>query len=122
MNPDTGFITVMGELDRELYERFDLMVHAYEHNEPSSYSSLNLHISLLDENDNKPYFEQSHYLIKLREDRLHANTIVSERIKAIDKDVIVRKTSNFISIHVAVLSNIVTLNLSKVSKAGGLRH
>ena len=100
----------MGGLDRELYDGFDLMVHAYEHNEPSSYSSLNLHISLLDENDNKPYFEQRHYLIKLREDSLNVNTIVSEKVKAIDKDVNVRKTSNSISIHGVVLSNIVTLS------------
>ena len=85
----TGNVTVKGVLDREYYAKFTLQIEAYEADNVNSYTRINLNIKLLDENDNKPKFEKSHYTFELSQFELNPGIMISKDIRAYDEDVTV---------------------------------
>ena len=78
-----------GVLDREFYTKFTLQIEAFETQNKASYARINLDLKLIDENDNKPIFENDHYNFKLKEDEIIPERIISREIKAHDDDVTV---------------------------------
>lgn len=90
IHQETGSVIIKKSLDRETFVGFDLRIKAYEVVNPSSFATILLKISLIDENDNRPYFEQRFYLVRIMEDSIFANTIISTNIRAVDDDVTVR--------------------------------
>ena len=58
---------VQRPLDRELFEQYSLMIHAYDHGMPQKKSNqTQITIEILDENDNAPKFNQTEYSIQVR--------------------------------------------------------
>ncbi|XP_044003046.1 cadherin-89D isoform X2 [Aphidius gifuensis] len=52
----TGIITVTGKLDREICDRYNIIIIAYDNGKPRMSSSGNVAINVLDTNDNPPVF------------------------------------------------------------------
>lgn len=69
LDSETGELRVNKDdlLDRELFEFFNLTISAYNTENHGSSSNVNVIVRLDDVNDNTPEFEQSSYLINLRE-------------------------------------------------------
>ena len=86
IDKNTGVITVEGQLDREYYSEFKLRVKAYEVNEIHSFNTIDLRIKLIDVNDNFPMFEQQEYIVNVRQEQAHPQTIISDNIRAADDD------------------------------------
>ncbi|XP_030641031.1 cadherin EGF LAG seven-pass G-type receptor 3 [Chanos chanos] len=86
IDPRSGLITTRGVVDRETNERYTLQVEASDQGrEPGPRSaSVNVHITVLDENDNVPQFGQKRYVVAVREDvRPHSEIL---RVSASDAD------------------------------------
>ncbi|XP_063065516.1 cadherin EGF LAG seven-pass G-type receptor 3 [Engraulis encrasicolus] len=86
VDPRSGLITTRGVVDREANERYTLTVEASDHGrEPGPRSAtVNVHITVLDENDNVPQFSQKRYVVAVREDvRPHSEIL---RVSASDRD------------------------------------
>ncbi|KAK2841261.1 hypothetical protein Q7C36_012840 [Tachysurus vachellii] len=86
IDPRSGLITTRGIVDREINERYMLQVEANDQGrEPGPRSAtVNVHITVLDENDNVPQFSQKRYIVAVREDvRPHSEIL---RVSASDED------------------------------------
>uniref|UniRef100_A0A672KGB0 Cadherin EGF LAG seven-pass G-type receptor 3 n=1 Tax=Sinocyclocheilus grahami TaxID=75366 RepID=A0A672KGB0_SINGR len=86
IDPRSGLITTRGIVDREVNERYTLLVEASDQGrEPGPRSAtVNVHITVLDENDNVPQFSQKRYVVAVREDvRPHSEIL---RVSASDQD------------------------------------
>ena len=86
VDPRSGLITTRGVVDREANERYTLTVEASDQGrEPGPRSAtVNVHITVLDENDNVPQFSQKRYVVAVREDvRPHSEIL---RVSASDHD------------------------------------
>ncbi|KAF7695487.1 cadherin EGF LAG seven-pass G-type receptor 3 [Silurus meridionalis] len=86
IDPRSGLITTRGIVDREVNERYTLQVEANDQGrEPGPRSAtVNVHITVLDENDNVPQFSQKRYIVSVREDvRPHSEIL---RVSASDED------------------------------------
>lgn len=86
IDPRSGLITTRGIVDREVNERYTLQVEANDQGrEPGPRSAtVNVHITVLDENDNVPQFSQKRYIVAVREDvRPHSEIL---RVSATDED------------------------------------
>ncbi|TRY66866.1 hypothetical protein DNTS_033032, partial [Danionella cerebrum] len=86
IDPRSGLITTRGIVDREANERYTLLVEASDQGrEPGPRSAtVNVHITVLDENDNVPQFSQKRYVVAVREDvRPHSEIL---RVSATDQD------------------------------------
>ena len=66
INSTTGVLTTVRPLDREseLFSQF-LQVNATDSGDPQLFSIVNVHITILDLNDNPPAFNQTSYLINI---------------------------------------------------------
>ncbi|KAK7884626.1 hypothetical protein WMY93_027749 [Mugilogobius chulae] len=95
----SGLITTRGAVDRETSEHYTLEVEASDQGkEPSPRSStVKVHISVLDENDNVPQFSEKRYVVAVKEDvRPHSEIL---KVSATDRD----KDSNAV-VHYNIIS------------------
>uniref|UniRef100_A0A8C6SKB1 Cadherin, EGF LAG seven-pass G-type receptor 3 n=1 Tax=Neogobius melanostomus TaxID=47308 RepID=A0A8C6SKB1_9GOBI len=86
IDPRSGLITTRGAVDRETSEHYTLQVEASDQGkEPSPLSStVEVHISVLDENDNVPQFSEKRYVVAVKEDvRPHSEIL---KVSATDRD------------------------------------
>lgn len=56
-----GLLRVSGRLDRELRASYKLKVTARDRGEPPRSTQTEIHVKILDENDNSPVFDPKHY-------------------------------------------------------------
>ncbi|XP_048650555.1 cadherin EGF LAG seven-pass G-type receptor 3 isoform X2 [Marmota marmota marmota] len=82
----SGLISTSGRVDREHMESYELVVEASDQGqEPGPRSStVRVHITVLDENDNVPQFSEKRYVAQVRED-VRPHTVVL-RVTATDRD------------------------------------
>ncbi len=59
IDPDSGEVAMVGQLDRESVDRYHLTVHATDGGDPPFSSSTALVVEVLDANDNGPVFSES---------------------------------------------------------------
>ena len=82
----TGNVSALSSIDREEIESIEVMVTAMVPNNPSLIASAIVEITILDENDNTPTFENSIYLDdSLTEGSITTQTVILT-VKAIDQD------------------------------------
>ena len=60
-------LEVNGELDYETIPSYDLVINAYDGANPPKFGTMNLHIVIVDVNDNQPTFNQSRYFAQVAE-------------------------------------------------------
>ena len=54
INDSTGEITVAGVIDYEQYQEINFTIQAYDHGTPPKVADVELHVKILDQNDNSP--------------------------------------------------------------------
>ncbi|XP_061910438.1 cadherin EGF LAG seven-pass G-type receptor 3 isoform X1 [Entelurus aequoreus] len=99
IDPRSGLITTRGIVDRETSERYTLQVEASDQGkEPGPRSAtVEVFITVLDENDNVPQFSEKRYVVAVKEDvRPHTEIL---RVSATDRD----KDSNA-AVHYNIIS------------------
>lgn len=79
-----GIITAHVVIDRELFQYFRFKLTAFDHGSPPLSATTFIHISVMDQNDERPYFNQPSYTFNLREDKKPGEHI--GRVTATDKD------------------------------------
>ncbi|XP_068600336.1 cadherin EGF LAG seven-pass G-type receptor 3 [Brachionichthys hirsutus] len=99
IDPRSGLITTRGVVDRETNEHYTLQVEASDQGkEPAPRSAtVQVFITVLDENDNVPQFSEKRYVVAVKEDlRPHSDIL---RVSATDQD----KDSNA-AVHYNIIS------------------
>uniref|UniRef100_A0A8C5CQG2 FAT atypical cadherin 2 n=1 Tax=Gadus morhua TaxID=8049 RepID=A0A8C5CQG2_GADMO len=86
IQPKTGVILTLAELDREDKEEHTIEVIVSDHGSPALSSTATVIIRVLDQNDNRPKFTDKLFHITLPEQRAHANTQEVCRMVARDDD------------------------------------
>lgn len=82
----TGVLCTTGKLDREVYGSINISLEAFDHGEPQLKSLRNFTISVLDENDNAPRFNNSlPYITRYPENKTCKSPIIT--ISAEDADI-----------------------------------
>ena len=85
IDPDTGVVSVAVSLDRdERQEFYYLTVIAYNPNDPSQNDSAPLNITVLDINDNEPFFDREEYFGMVRENEPVGTSVLT--VLATDAD------------------------------------
>lgn len=69
IDPDTGYISVASQLDRETQSSYVLEIHARDNGLPVLSSFIMVNIEISDANDNPPLFSQSNYTAMVQEDK-----------------------------------------------------
>ena len=64
----TGKMSTNGTLDYESIQSYDVFIKAEDHGEPKLFSIVKMSIGIRDENDNPPLFQNSSYLLTIKED------------------------------------------------------
>ncbi|KAK1800276.1 hypothetical protein P4O66_000320 [Electrophorus voltai] len=77
-------LIVMGNLDRELKDSYDLNIKAMDGGSPSRHSSALLRVIITDANDNAPKFEKSSYEAEVSENSPVGHSVL--QVKANDSD------------------------------------
>ena len=70
INSSTGFLMLVGELDYENTHNYSFDVMVTDHGNPPLSSTANVLITVLDLNDNSPYFEQELYQLFVEENSI----------------------------------------------------
>ncbi|KAM8903146.1 protocadherin-16-like [Spinachia spinachia] len=83
INAQTGLITTSKWLDRELQEYYTLTVYAKDQGLPPNHAKATVRITVLDQNDNAPFFGRLYYRIEVPE---NLETLPLFTLKATDKD------------------------------------
>lgn len=78
MDTETGEIVVANKIDHETYKWLNFSVKATDSGYPSRSSFVDVFISVLDENDNNPYF-----LTTTKNFSIHENSQIGKRIGVI---------------------------------------
>ncbi|XP_078366665.1 protocadherin Fat 4-like [Oculina patagonica] len=85
INAQTGVITTVGKLDFEEQQNYTFYVVAMDQGVPPLNSStLHVNITLVDENDNNPKFEQAMYSVEIWENETIGGHVV--QVKATERD------------------------------------
>ncbi|XP_032666091.1 protein dachsous isoform X2 [Odontomachus brunneus] len=84
INPNTGWIGLVQNLDRETVDRLTLTVFASDNGYPAATANASVLVKVLDDNDNDPRFEKDFYGFKLLEN-LAPGTLVGS-VSATDPD------------------------------------
>ncbi|XP_033742919.1 LOW QUALITY PROTEIN: protocadherin Fat 1-like [Pecten maximus] len=84
LNPDTGSIYVLGELDFEATHQYILTIVARDHGVVPLSSSAYVTINVTDVNDNTPAFTQASYSVRVNESEKVASIVV--KVSASDAD------------------------------------
>uniref|UniRef100_A0A1A8RDR1 Protocadherin 1b n=2 Tax=Nothobranchius TaxID=28779 RepID=A0A1A8RDR1_9TELE len=77
-------LVVMGNLDREKKDSYDLNIRAVDGGNPQRASSALLRVTVTDQNDNQPKFERSHYEAELPENSPPGHSVL--QVRANDAD------------------------------------
>uniref|UniRef100_H3D608 Protocadherin 1 n=1 Tax=Tetraodon nigroviridis TaxID=99883 RepID=H3D608_TETNG len=77
-------LVVMGNLDREKKDSYDLNIRVVDGGRPARASSALLRVSVTDQNDNQPKFERSHYEAELTENSPQGYSVL--QVRANDAD------------------------------------
>ncbi|XP_041697235.2 protocadherin-1-like isoform X2 [Coregonus clupeaformis] len=77
-------LIVMGNLDREQKDSYDLNIRVVDGGTPPRASSALLRVTVTDQNDNAPKFERSHYEVELAENSPMGHSVL--QVKASDAD------------------------------------
>lgn len=85
INPQTGAITTIAPLDREIVSAYLLTVTAKDGGNPSLSDTTDIEISISDVNDNAPVFKVPLYQASIPEDALIGTSVV--QISASDQDI-----------------------------------
>ncbi|XP_059170799.1 protocadherin Fat 1-like isoform X3 [Physella acuta] len=80
----TGKLVVFSGLDYELKTEYSLTLTATDMGQPSLSVSVDVKINIRDENDNVPMFEQSVYVVSLKEDALVDAVVIQVQAKDLD--------------------------------------
>ncbi|CAI8026954.1 Protein dachsous [Geodia barretti] len=67
VHPETGEVVTLGGYDRETRDRYDVIVLAIDGGDPPLNSSTVVRVTVTDENDNAPQFDQSEYSVSFPE-------------------------------------------------------
>lgn len=67
VNPNIGWISLAGQLDREIIDHYHLLILAIDSSSPPETASTSVLVSLIDDNDNVPRFERDFYAFELLE-------------------------------------------------------
>ena len=81
---NTGKLTIMSKLDREIRDTYNLLIEVSDLGKPSLSANISIGIKVLDENDNAPKFEQEVYSVTISEN-INRNATVAQ-VSATDKD------------------------------------
>ncbi|KAG5853203.1 hypothetical protein ANANG_G00070570 [Anguilla anguilla] len=79
-------LIVMGNLDREQKDSYDLNIKVVDGGNPPRYSSALLRITITDTNDNAPKFEKLSYEAELSENSPVGHSVLQLQVKANDSD------------------------------------
>lgn len=77
-------LVVMGSLDRETKDSYDLNVRVVDGGQPARASSALLRVTITDQNDNAPKFERSHYEAELPENSPQGHSVLQVRYSPSD--------------------------------------
>ncbi|XP_064183981.1 protocadherin-8-like [Anguilla rostrata] len=77
-------LVLLQAMDRETEDAYSIQVTATDGGSPPSSGSMNVHIKVLDSNDNSPAFEHSSYKVELHEDAPIGLLLL--KVKAVDPD------------------------------------
>ncbi|XP_048237880.1 protocadherin Fat 4-like [Haliotis rufescens] len=83
INPGTGSVTVSGDVDREVYEKYNLTIKAADNGDAPRTATTSATILVLDSNDNPPTF-QTTYAVTVKEDSAISASV--EKVSATDRD------------------------------------
>ena len=84
INPSSGEIVVIGDIDRETVTQFTFTVVATDGTSPAQRDTAIVIVSVTDINDNAPTFQQSSYTVRVREDAATTSEILT--VLATDDD------------------------------------
>ena len=89
IDPTSGAISTMRELDRETHQHYQLLVMAVDQAElgKRKSSTATVNITITDENDNSPTFSEESYSVSIPENKTVSNTVPIIRITATDRDI-----------------------------------
>ena len=85
VHPDTGEVATLGGYDREVTDRYDVIVLATDGGDLPLNSTTVVRVTITDENDNAPQFEQSEYSVSFPENQPPFSPILL--LRAIDNDI-----------------------------------
>ncbi|XP_052700895.1 protocadherin Fat 4-like isoform X2 [Crassostrea angulata] len=86
LNSTTGNITTNAPLDREDIDHYDYSVIAIQSKNPCKFATIPVKISVLDENDETPMFDQPVYRGKIRENANGTKVTLETPLKVTDRD------------------------------------
>ena len=84
LDSTSGDLIVNNVLDRELIDKYDLVVFAEDGGKPSKTSTMSISIDVLDTNDNSPVFYPDRYFVVLQSDFVQEEPVV--QLRATDAD------------------------------------
>uniref|UniRef100_A0AC34RJB8 Cadherin domain-containing protein n=1 Tax=Panagrolaimus sp. JU765 TaxID=591449 RepID=A0AC34RJB8_9BILA len=79
-------LVVNGHLDREYRDRYDLVIEVIDGGDPPKKGKLNVHVKILDANDNAPEFLQSRYSVQIFSNVSADTKIVTVKARDADAD------------------------------------
>lgn len=82
--PNSGWLYLRGNLDRETKDQYDLVVAASDNGTPSETTTTKVSVEVLDANDNDPVFVRDSYEFSI-EENLRRGTVVG-KLQARDAD------------------------------------
>ncbi|XP_052061386.1 cadherin EGF LAG seven-pass G-type receptor 2-like isoform X1 [Mytilus californianus] len=88
IDPSSGSVTTKQTIDREKIDAYQLLIQAIDNADVTSRmsSTATLNIKVLDENDNKPVFNQTSYTVTISEDHNYSTDPVIATVLATDMD------------------------------------
>uniref|UniRef100_W5NGV0 Cadherin domain-containing protein n=1 Tax=Lepisosteus oculatus TaxID=7918 RepID=W5NGV0_LEPOC len=84
IDPRTGQITLVKELDREVKAKYNLIAIARDQGQPSKSSTVAFGVNVVDVNDNYPVFSLARYEVEIPEDMSVGNAVLN--VTAVDLD------------------------------------
>ncbi|WAQ99456.1 PC11Y-like protein [Mya arenaria] len=78
-------LVLQSPLDREIKDRYSVLIVAWDGGDPRKFGTLTVNISVTDVNDNSPVFVDSSYNVTLRENRTVGAPFL--QISAVDRDI-----------------------------------
>ena len=85
VHPYTGAVMTLGGYDRELRDKYDIIVIATDGGDTPLNSSTVVRVTIVDENDNAPLFDQSEYITSFAENQPPQSPVL--QLTAVDADI-----------------------------------